>query len=43
QLCKYDGGEECHAFVAYRSLCVGYYHQTSDITVNESKHRQLIQ
>ena len=43
QLCKYDGGEECQAFVAYRSLCVGHYHQTSGITVNESKRRQLIQ
>ncbi len=43
QLCKYDGGEECQAFVAYRSLCVGHYHQTSGITVNESKRRQLLQ
>ncbi|CAF1318879.1 unnamed protein product [Rotaria sordida] len=43
QLCKYDGGEECQAFVAYRSLCVGHYHQISGITVNESKRRQLIQ
>ena len=43
QLCKYDGGDECQAFVAYRSLCVGHYHQTSGITVNESKRRQLIQ
>ncbi|CAF4657634.1 unnamed protein product, partial [Rotaria sp. Silwood2] len=43
QLCKYDGGEECQIFVAYRSLCVGHYYQTSDITVNGSKRRQLIQ
>ncbi|CAF3992638.1 unnamed protein product [Rotaria sp. Silwood2] len=43
QLCKYDGGEECQAFVAYRSLCVGHYHQTLGITVKESKRRQLIQ
>ncbi|CAF2760638.1 unnamed protein product [Rotaria sp. Silwood2] len=43
QLYKYDGGEECQTFVAYRSLCVGHYHQTSGITVNESKRRQLIQ
>ncbi|CAF4773762.1 unnamed protein product, partial [Rotaria sp. Silwood2] len=33
QLCKYDGGEECQTFVAYRSLYVGHYHQTSGITV----------
>ncbi|CAF4681952.1 unnamed protein product, partial [Rotaria sp. Silwood2] len=43
QLCKYDGGEECQVVVAYRSLCVGHYHQTSGITVDESKRRQLIQ
>ncbi|CAF4401956.1 unnamed protein product [Rotaria sp. Silwood2] len=43
QLCKYDDGEECPVVVAYRSLCVRHYHQTSDITVNESKRRQLIQ
>ncbi|CAF4023157.1 unnamed protein product, partial [Rotaria sp. Silwood2] len=43
QLCKYDGGEECQAFVADRNLYVGHYHQTSGITVNESKRRQLIQ
>ncbi|CAF2968908.1 unnamed protein product [Rotaria sp. Silwood2] len=43
QLCKYDGREECQTFVANRSLCVGHYHQTSGITVNESKRRQLIQ
>ncbi|CAF4125620.1 unnamed protein product [Rotaria sp. Silwood2] len=42
-LCKYSDGEECKVFVAYRSLCVGHYHQTSDITVNELKRRQLIQ
>ncbi|CAF3481155.1 unnamed protein product [Rotaria sp. Silwood2] len=35
--------DECQTFVAYRSLCVGHYHQTSGITVNESKRRQLIQ
>ncbi|CAF4720724.1 unnamed protein product [Rotaria sp. Silwood2] len=33
----------CQTFVAYRSLSVGHYHQTSGITVNESKRRQLIQ
>ncbi|CAF2733761.1 unnamed protein product [Rotaria sp. Silwood2] len=43
QLCKYDGGEQCQAFVVYRRLCVGHYHQTSGITINESKRRQLIQ
>ncbi|CAF4764847.1 unnamed protein product, partial [Rotaria sp. Silwood2] len=43
QLCKYDGGEKCQAFVAYRNLYVGHYHQTSGITVNELKRRQLIQ
>ncbi|CAF2996765.1 unnamed protein product [Rotaria sp. Silwood2] len=35
--------DECQTFVAYRSLCIGHYHQTSGITVNESKRRQLIQ
>ncbi|CAF4734990.1 unnamed protein product [Rotaria sp. Silwood2] len=43
QISVYLRRDECQAFVAYRSLCVGYYHQTSDITVNESKRRQLIQ
>ncbi|CAF2568406.1 unnamed protein product [Rotaria sp. Silwood2] len=43
QLCKYDGGEGCQAFVADRNLYVGHYHKTSGITVNESKRRQLIQ
>ncbi|CAF4777256.1 unnamed protein product, partial [Rotaria sp. Silwood2] len=43
QLCKYDGGEKCQAFVAYRNLCVGHYHQITGITVNESKRRQSIQ
>ncbi|CAF4846777.1 unnamed protein product, partial [Rotaria sp. Silwood2] len=43
QLCKYDGGEQCQVFVVYRRLCVGHYHQTSGITINESKRRQLIQ
>ncbi|CAF4753028.1 unnamed protein product [Rotaria sp. Silwood2] len=43
QLCKYDDGEECHVFVADRNLYVGHYHQTSGITVNESKRRQLVQ
>ncbi|CAF3988184.1 unnamed protein product [Rotaria sp. Silwood2] len=33
QLCKYDGGEECQTFVAYRSLCVGHYHQTSVLAI----------
>ncbi|CAF4722609.1 unnamed protein product [Rotaria sp. Silwood2] len=31
QLCKYDGGEECQAFVASRNLCVGHYHQITAI------------
>ncbi|CAF4350999.1 unnamed protein product [Rotaria sp. Silwood2] len=43
QLCKYDDGEECQVVVAYRSLCVGHYHQIAGITVNELKRRQLIQ
>ncbi|CAF4743594.1 unnamed protein product [Rotaria sp. Silwood2] len=33
QLCKYDGGEKCQAFVACRNLCVGYYHQITGITL----------
>ncbi|CAF4744366.1 unnamed protein product [Rotaria sp. Silwood2] len=36
QLCKYDGGEECQTFVAYRSLCVGHYHQTSGIASSKA-------
>ncbi|CAF2559303.1 unnamed protein product [Rotaria sp. Silwood2] len=39
QLCKYDGGEECQTFVAYRSLCIEQYNQITGITVNESKRR----
>ncbi|CAF4668529.1 unnamed protein product, partial [Rotaria sp. Silwood2] len=31
QLCKYDGGEKCQAFVACRNLCVGHYHQITAI------------
>ncbi|CAF4731716.1 unnamed protein product, partial [Rotaria sp. Silwood2] len=30
QLCKYDGGEKCQAFVACRNLYVGHYHQITD-------------
>ncbi|CAF4748479.1 unnamed protein product [Rotaria sp. Silwood2] len=49
QLCKYDGGEKCQAFVACRNLCVGHYHQITGITLlmnqnvdNQFNNQQLL-